>query len=298
MSFASEAREELCRSLPEKRCCQFAQCYGILMFCNTFSKSEIKIITESRAFAEYLPKLFRRTFGLEFDQFPSLQQPGKLTFVIDDPEKLYYIFEAYGQEHEALALHINFAVLENECCRQSFMKGAFLAGGSVTDPDKRYHLEMVTSHQKVGDEAYQLLLEMGFSPMDAQRTGSRILYFKRSDMIVDFLAAIGARVCAMKIIEAKVEKELRNGVNRRCNCDTANLGKAVDAAQQQLMAIRQLRSLGKFDALPRKLQDAAALREENPEATLSELAAMAQPPLSKPAMSHRMRKLIDLSTEG
>lgn len=248
--------------------------------------------------AELLPRLFRRTFGLDFDQFPSLQQPGKLTFIIDDPEKLDYIFSVYGQEHPALALHVNFAVLEDECCRQSFMRGAFLAGGSVTDPDKRYHLELVTSHQKVSDESYQLLLEMGFSPLDAQRSGSRILYFKRSDMIVDYLTAIGAPVCAMKIIEAKVEKELRNGVNRRCNCDTANLGKAVNAAQQQLQAIRQLRERGKLDTLPEKLRDAARLREENPEATLSELAAMAEPPLSKPAMSHRMRKLIELSTEG
>ena len=153
-----------------------------------------------------------------------------------------------------MALHVNFAVLEDECCRQSFMRGAFLAGGSVTDPDKRYHLELVTSHQKVSDESYQLLLEMGFSPLDAQRSGSRILYFKRSDMIVDYLTAIGAPVCAMKIIEAKVEKELRNGVNRRCNCDTANLGKAVNAAQQQLQAIRQLRERGKLDTLPEKLR--------------------------------------------
>ena len=298
MSFASEVREELCRILPEKCCCRFAECYGILLFCNTFAKNEIKIVTESRSFAELLPRLFRRTFGLDFDQFPSLQQPGKLTFIIDDPEKLDYIFSVYGQEHPALALHVNFAVLEDECCRQGFMRGAFLAGGSVTDPDKRYHLELVTSHQKVSDESYQLLLEMGFSPLDAQRSGSRILYFKRSDMIVDYLTAIGAPVCAMKIIEAKVEKELRNGVNRRCNCDTANLGKAVNAAQQQLQAIRQLRERGKLDTLPEKLRDAARLREENPEATLSELAAMAEPPLSKPAMSHRMRKLIELSTEG
>ena len=221
-----------------------------------------------------------------------------MTFVIDDPEKLEYIFAVYGQEHPTLALHVNFAVLEEECCRQSFMRGAFLAGGSVTDPDKRYHLELVTSHQKVSDETYQLLLEMGFSPLDAQRGGSRILYFKRSDTIVDFLTALGAPVCAMKIIEAKMEKELRNDVNRRCNCDTANLGKAVNAAQQQIAAIRQLRKSGKLDELPEKLKSAAILREENPEATLSELAAMADPPLSKPAMSHRMRKLIELSTEG
>ena len=95
MSFASEVREELCRVLPEKRCCRMAECYGILMYCNTFSKNEIKIITESRQFAELLPRLFRRAFGLDFDQFPSLEQPGKMTFVIDDPEKLEEIANSF-----------------------------------------------------------------------------------------------------------------------------------------------------------------------------------------------------------
>jgi hypothetical protein len=298
MSFASEVREELCRILPEHRCCRAAECYGILLYCNTFSKDEIKIVTENRSFAELLPRLFHRTFGLDFDQFPSLEQPGKMTFVIDDPDKLRFIFSVYGQEHESLALHVNFGILEEDCCRQSFMRGAFLAGGSVTDPDKRYHLELVTSHLKVSSETYTLLMELGFSPKDALRGGSSILYFKQSDMIVDFLTAIGAPVSAMKIIEAKMEKELRNGVNRRCNCDTANLGKAVDAAQQQLLAIRHLRASGKLDRLPEKLQQAATLREDNPEATLSELAELVEPPISKPAMSHRMRKLIELSEEG
>jgi hypothetical protein len=284
--------------VPEHRCCRAAECYGILLYCNTFSKDEIKIVTENRSFAELLPRLFHRTFGLDFDQFPSLEQPGKMTFIIDDPDKLRFIFSVYDQEHESLALHVNFGILEEDCCRQSFMRGAFLAGGSVTDPDKRYHLELVTSHLKVSSETYTLLMELGFSPKDTLRSGSSILYFKQSDMIVDFLTTIGAPVCAMKIIEAKMEKELRNGVNRRCNCDTANLGKAVDAAQQQLIAIRHLRASGKLENLPEKLRQAAFLREDNPEATLSELAGLVDPPISKPAMSHRMRKLIELSEEG
>lgn len=297
MSFASEVREELCRSFPEKQALQ-AECYGILLYCNTCSKGEIKIVTESRCFAERLPRLFFRAFGLEFDQFPSIEQPGKLSFVIDDPEKLEAVFSAYGLEHKSPSLHVNYGVLEGDHCRQSFLRGAFLAGGSVTDPDKRYHLELITSHYKVLDETYQLMLEMDFSPKALRRGGSSILYFKQSDMIVDFLTAIGAPVCAMKIIQAKMEKELRNGVNRRCNCDTANLGKAVNAAQQQLIAIRCLRETGRLESLPEKLRETARLREENPEATLSELAAMTSPALSKPAMSHRMKKLIELSEEG
>ncbi len=298
MSFASEVKEELCELHRERRCCQAAECYGILLFCNTFSKDEIRIITENRNFAELLPRLFWKTFGVEFDQFPSLQQPGKLNFIIDDPDKIDFIFSVYGLEPDSLSLHVNFGVLEDECCRQSFIRGAFLAGGSVTDPDKRYHLELVTSHFKVSGETEKLLMEMGFSPKETSRAGSSILYFKQSEMIVDFLTAMGATLNALKIIEAKMEKELRNEVNRRCNCDTANLGKAVNAAQQQLIAIRSLREQGRLDGLPEKLRQAAQLREENPEATLSELAGMTDPPISKPAMSHRMKKLMELSEEG
>lgn len=295
MSFAAEVREELCRTLPDRKCCRAAECYGILLYCNTFSKREIRIVTENRNFAERLPRLFWKTFGVEFDQYPSLEQPGKLSFVIDDPEKLRLIFSVYGQEHDALALHINFGVLEDTCCKQSFIRGAFLAGGSVTDPDKRYHLELVTSHRKVSDEARSLLQELDFDLMDANRGGASILYLKQSDRIVDFLTMIGAPLSAMKIIQAKMEKEVRNGVNRRVNCDTANLTKAVEAAQEQLSAIRRLRRDGAFDRLPRKLQEAALLREEHPEATLSELAAMVDPPISKPALSHRMKTIIERS---
>ena len=297
MSFASEVREELCRELPEKRCCRIAECYGILLYGNTFSKREIRIVTENQPFAQRLPRLFRKTFGVEFDQDPDLDQPGKYAFVIDRPEKLEMIFAAFGLEHEAVALHINLGVLENACDRQSFIRGAFLAGGSVTYPDKRYHLELVTSHLKVNDEARSILQELGFEPKDARKAGSSVLYFKQSDMIVDFLTMIGAPLQAMKIIQAKMEKSVRNGVNRRVNCDTANLSKAVDAAQEQLTAIRRLRETGEFDHLPEKLRQTAILREENPEATLSELAAMVEPPVSKPALSHRMRSIIERSRQ-
>jgi len=196
-----------------------------------------------------------------------------------------------------MALHVNFGVLEEACCRQSFFRGAFLAGGSVTDPDKRYHLELVTSHLKVSDEARSLLQELGFEPKDTHRAGSNVLYLKQSDAIVDFLTMIGSPLQAMKIIQAKMEKSVRNEVNRRVNCDTANLTKAVDAAQEQLSAIRRLREQGRFADLPEKLRQAALLREEHPEATLSELAAMALPPISKPAMSHRLRSIIEKSRQ-
>lgn len=294
MSFASSVKAEICKAQLPKKCCALAECYGVLLYCNTFSAEQIKIITESADFAARLPKLFRKAFGFGFDVTP--ESGGKKAFLVTDGEKIDYIFQCYGfHRKNCVTLHVNFGVLENTCCRNSFLRGAFLAGGSVTDPAKRYHLEFATGHIKAGAETMALMQDMGLSPKQTERGGSCILYWKQSDLIADFLTFLGAPVCAMKVMEAKVEKDLRNGVNRRVNCDTANLTKAVDAAQEQLAAIRRLEAEGIMDGLPDKLRQTARLRKDNPEATLTELAQLSTPPMSKSAMNHRMRKLLELS---
>lgn len=297
LSFSAGAKAELCKDIPSRDCCAAAEMFGILLYCNTFSNETVRIVTESRDFARMLPKLLRKAFGMEFDEFPSMAAPGKLVFQIDDPDKLNYLMEAYGFDPEkTLALHVNLSVLEEECCRTAFLRGAFLAGGSVTDPGKGYHLEMATAHQAVARETFSLLGEtMGFDPKLAQRSGSRVLYLKNSDLISDYLTYIGAPVSAMGIMEAKLEKELKNRVNRRCNCDDANTSKVVDAAQKQLAAIKRLRETGVLDNLPPKLKQAAEARELNPEASLSELAAMMLPPITKPAMNNRLKNLMALA---
>ena len=139
---------------------------------------------------------------------------------------------------------------------------------------------------------------MSFYPKTAQRSGGQVLYFKQSDLISDLLTFLGAPIASMGIIEAKLEKELNNKVNRRCNCDDANTSKVVEAAQEQLAAIRKLREQGRLEHLPVKLLQAAIAREENPEASLTELAAMMDPPITKPAMNHRLKKLVAMSQEA
>ena len=299
MSFAASAKAEVCRSVPTKKCCALAQCFGVLLFCNSFSADGIRIITESREFGYILPKLFMKAFDLEFDSFPSLESPGKLVFQIDDPEKLDVILSAYGFDRGTIALHVNLPVLENDCCRTSFLRGAFLAGGSVTDPEKGYHFEIATTHHSVARQTYALMEEMlGFYPKMATRGGGQVLYFKQSDLISDCLTYLGAPLAAMGIMEAKLEKELNNKVNRRCNCDDANTSKVVEAAQEQLASIRLLRDLGLLENLPQKLQAAAKAREENPESSLTELASMMEPPISKPAMNSRLKKLMMIAKEA
>ena len=296
MSFSSNVKVELCKDSLSKKSCAVAEGYGVLLYCNTFSSSEIRIITESRDFAARLPRLFKKAFGITFDQEPAAQDRGKLQFAISSEDKIAKIFETLQMDLKAsLTLHVNFGMLEEEAECMAYLRGAFLAGGSVTDPAKRYHLEMTTSHYKVSRETCALLIECGFSPKELSRGGNNILYFKQSDYIEDFLTAIGAQVSAMGVMEAKVEKDLRNGVNRRVNCETANLTKVVDASMGQMAAIRALEEAGELDKLPGKLRETALLRRENPEATLQELAAMLNPPITKSAINHRMRKLLELA---
>ena len=295
MTFGGEVKNELCRAGLSRKCCAQAEAYGVLLYCNTFCGSEIRIVTEHEAFAQRLPALFRKAFRLSFDRLP--EGEGKRVFSIQAPDKLRLIHQTYGVDPEALALHINFAALEESCCRAAFFRGAFLSGGSVTDPRKGYHLELATSHRSVSREMLALMREMELEPKAAQRKGNAVIYFKQSDRIEDFLTSIGAPLSAMEIMNAKLEKDLRGSVNRRVNCDAANLDKAVEAAMAQMEAIRRMEESGKLALLPDKLREAAALRLAHPEDTLSQLAEQCDPPITKSALNHRLRKLVELGKE-
>lgn len=300
ITFAASAKAEMCRNIPQKHCCALAECFGILLFCNSFRADGIRIVTECRDFAMNLPKLFKKAFSITFDHVPAEDAPGKLVFLINDAAKLSTIMNAYGMDPSStVSLHINLPYLESDCCKNAFLRGAFLAGGSVTDPTKAYHLEITTCHQSVARECLALMEEvLFFYPKTATRGGGQVLYIKNSEQISDLLTYLGAPVAAMGIMEARLEKELNNKVNRRCNCDDANTSKVVEAAQEQLSAIRVLRDIGRFEALPGKLKQAAIAREENPEASLTELAELMEPAISKPAMNHRLKKLLEFAKEA
>ena len=219
-------------------------------------------------------------------------------FRITAPDKVAVLWEQCAFDPAGPAHHINFGALEEEHCRLAFLRGAFLAGGSVTDPQKGYHLELATTHLRVSRELNTLLLELGYAPKETTRKANYITYFKQSEAIEDLLTAIGAPIAAMTLMNTKAEKFLRNGVNRRVNCEAANVAKTVDAALEQRRAIQILRKSGALDELTPKLQEAAQLREAHPELSLSQLAALCDPPVTKSSLSHRLRKLIQLSQKG
>ena len=292
-SFAGKVKNELCRVPVQRLCCARAEAYGVLLYGNTFSPTEVRLITESADFAARLPRLFQRAFGLKFDRLPE-EERGKLIFGITDRSKLDRIINQLGYDpRQNLVLHVNFGLLEDECCRTAFLRGAFLAGGSVTDPEKRYHLELDTGHARASGEVATLLTEMGFLPHSVRRGGSSVIYFKQSEHIEDLLTTIGAPAAAMDIMTAKVDKEIRNGANRAMNCDMANVNKTIDAALEQKNAIQRLQENGRLERLPEKLRQTALLRLQYPEMSLSQLAEKCDPPVTKSCMNHRMRKLLE-----
>ena len=296
MSFSSDTKAELCQARIEKKCCAVAESYGVLLYCNTFSPREIRIITASNDFALRLPKLFKKAFNISFDVLPPEKPSAKHSFLINDPAKIRTVFETFGLEpDDHISHHLNFGVIEEDCCRTSFVRGAFLAGGSVTDPEKRYHLELATPHHSVSRESYSLLLDLGFSPREASRAGNSLLYFKQADAMADFFITIGASTTAMDIMTAKVEKEMRNTITRQTNCDTANIDKTIAAAQAQMDAIRAIAHEYGLDSLPEPLKDAALLRITNPEASLADLATLSYPPVTKSCLSHRFKKIMSIA---
>ena len=266
MSFSGDVKTELCRASLDRPCC-----------------------------ASRLPLLLDRAFGLQFDRLPG-DGERKYVFHLADKGKIHRIIDAFGfDSRQSPVLHINFGLLEEECCRAAFLRGAFLAGGSVTEPAKGYHLELATSHAQASRELLALLTDMGRQPRHALRNSSQVIYFKNSEQIEELLTLMGAPVSAMELMNAKAEKELRNGVNRRVNCEAANLDKAVDAAQEQLEAIRRLYELDRVEGLNAALKETIVLRETYPELTLSQLAEEFEPPITKSCLNHRMRKLMELS---
>lgn len=294
-SFSALVKDQLSRIPIEKKCDARAEAYGLLLFAAVFTPDRIRFVTEQPALLHRLPYVFKTAFSLNFE-VSHAASGAKTGLTVSDPEAVRRIFNAFGLDADrAPFTGMNRAVLEEECCRTAFLRGVFLGGGSVADPMKRYHLEIVTSRYNLSRELISFLQEMELEPKCTLRRSNYVLYFKYSELIENFLTRIGSPMYAMKIMSAKVEKDVRNQINRKVNCETANITKTVNAAYVQCRAIAKLREAGAFDALPDVLRETAVLREDNPDLPLSQLAALFDPPLNRTTLNYRLNRLIELS---
>lgn len=289
-SFSQQVKTELC-ALPLKRsCCIASELYGSLLLCNTFSSREIRIITVSAPFAGRFCELMRLSgYGS-----PNVVRgsTGKHSIVVTEKNVLECIFEAYGYDPvRQISLHLNGWVIERECCRQAFLRGAFLAGGFLVDPEKQYRLEIITPHEALGRELSALLVDMDLPPKMTKRQGCNVIYYKESSNIEDFLTHTGAYSSVLHLMEAKLMKDVRNTINRRVNCETSNLYKTVESGQSQIENINYLISRGVFDDLSDELRETARLRLDNPDLSLSELTLLVEQRISRSGLNRRLQKI-------
>ena len=298
VSFSGSAKAEICRSLPQKRCCALAQCFGVLLFCNSFTSTSVRIITECHEFSASLPMLFKKAFGITFDVMPEKDAIGKLAFQIHNPDKIATIMHSCGFDPaDTLSLHLNLAVLEDDCCKAAFLKGAFLAGGSVTDPEKGYHLELVTGNERKAFQIQTMIREFELDAKIIRLKKYFVVYLKEGSNIVDFLNICEAHVSLMQFENERIVKEMRNSINRRVNCETANISKTVNAATKQIADIEKIRDRYGFANLPENLKEMAEVRMEHPDTSLKELGQYLNPPVGKSGVNHRLRKLSEIAEQ-
>ena len=294
MSFSSEIKNELCALDNIRPCCYHAQVYGLVLFAH-FSNLNLSITTEHRSIYELYCDSLRRYVGIE----PETDESGirKLTaYVVNETDKKK-IFDKFGHTGNEASLRINYANLANECCVSSFLRGVFLACGSVSDPNRTYHLEFVVPYKKLCNDLIKIIGELDLEPKYIQRKGNHIVYFKDSESIEDFLAYIGAQNSSLYIMNVKIEKDIKNKVNRKLNFEYHNLDKTLSASKKQIEAIKYIKGGAGFGVLPENLKEIALLRLENPDDSLTDLAEMCDGRISKSGIKHRLDKIIQIADD-
>lgn len=301
MSFSSDTKNELCRVEPQQ-CCRKAECYGLLLCGRNFSDAGVSLVTENRAVARRAARFTAETTGAVMDVSSSVlhkkSSAHSYTVGAAGAGEARKVLAFLGHTGKEISLRINLGNLENECCHSSFLRGAFLACGTVSDPGADYHLEFAVPYMNLAKDLTGLIrdiLELDLQPRLARRRGSFVVYLKGGEKVADFLAWLGAPVAAMKMIQVRMLKELRNNVNRQTNFETANIGKAAAAAAQEVLAIEKIRRVSGIRALPEELRELADLRCRNPELSLRELGQRLSPPLSRSGVHHRMKRILEFS---
>ena len=293
MSFSSIVKEELSKKISGARHCQIAELAAIYSFCGSFVQKNKEnsyiffnfenVLVANKCFT-LMKKAFTIYSGCDFVNQIAYDEKS-LTISVNDKELCEKIQDALE----------SFSVTERTCCRRAYLRGAYLCGGSTTDPGKSYHLEIVCKNKKSADKIIELFETFDVDAKLVERGRYYIVYIKDSNKIVLALNVFEAPVALMEYENTIIMKEMRNSINRQNNCDVANLNKTVSAAQSVISDIKQLMGTAEYENLPDNIKEVAMLRVEYPDASLKELGDMLTPPLGKSGVNHRLRKLSEMA---
>jgi len=309
MSFSSDVKEELSRQLSSARHCQIAEIAAIVSMCGNILISEddryaVKIQTENVDVVRKCFTLFEKGFKIDTEiairKNQYLKKTNSYSITIPSHEeavrvlKAVKLLDANMQMDENVPL-VNNLVIQQNCCRRAFIRGCFLAAGSISDPEKFYHLEIVCISEERAWRLREIIGSLGVEAKIVSRKKYFVVYIKEGSQIVDMLALMEANVSLMNLENIRILKEMRNNVNRKVNCETANINKTVSASVKQIEDIKYIQKKTGLSDLATGLKEIAVLRLEYPEATLKELGMMLSPPVGKSGVNHRLRKLSNIA---
>ena len=310
MSFSSRTKGELARVYSQDRCCQMAELAALVRMCGTLrliggkQKLNIKLVTENPAIARKLFKLFKTLFNINIEVMarknPRLGKRNYCLMTVTDEMGSNNILKRTGiLKKRANFYDISYEVptelLEKRCCRRSYLRGAFLGGGSISDPEKTYHLEFVSHSLTHSESLKNLINSFGLKSKIIERKENYVIYLKEGDQIADLLNIMGAHSALLNLENIRIYKQMRNDVNRIVNCETANLDKTVNASIKQIENIKYIEDTVGLGRLPSNLKEIAQLRLENRDASLRELGRMLTPPIGKSGVNHRLRRIGEIA---
>lgn len=296
MSFSSRVKNELVKIEHESTCCKKSLLYGMALFSKSFSYREIIFQSKNKETAELFVSLLAQLCKIQ----PRIttSPKGKIfTVTIKKDASTSRIMAFLGHSRTETSLRINFSNFECPECQKAFIKGAFLACGAISSPEKDYHLEFSVPFMNLSRSLMTALMELELNPKLTNRKGYNIIYFKDSEEIEDCLYLIGASKSMFDMMNIKIVKEIRNSANRKANCETANIEKTVAAASPQIAAILKIQEKKGLDSLTEPLRQMAEIRLENPDSSLGELAEMFEPPISRSGANHRLNRLVKIAED-
>lgn len=288
-----QVKNELVKTEYERACCKRALLYGMCIFGKSFSAESISLQTENEAVADLFKNLAQELFniGVQVVRSPHGRNYTASVFNKADAQKL---FKSFGHDGVG-SLRIDHTNFRCDVCQNAFVAGAFLACGTVSDPNKDYHLEFTIPYLNLSKSLFTLLQEMELNPKYTNRKGYNVVYFKGSESIENCLYLMGASDAMFEMMHIKIVKDFRNKANRQANCETANINKMVNAVAVQIQAIEKIWDLKGKNYLNENLQSAAQLRYDNPDSSLAELAEMCDPPISRSGLNHRLKRIVDIA---
>ncbi|MDR5659378.1 DNA-binding protein WhiA [Serpentinicella sp. ANB-PHB4] len=311
MSFSSKTKSELARNFSERKCCQIAELAAFVRMSGTLQlvglkKFNVIISTENPSVARKVFKLFKLLFDINTEVMIrknlKLNKNNYYLMGITHQMNSWDILKQLGilqdqNDNFDITYEIPEVLVKKRCCKRAYLRGAFMSGGSISDPEKTYHLEFVTNNQEHSEDLKDLINLFDLSAKIVERKGNLVVYLKEGDQIVDLLNIVGAHQALLELENIRIYKQMRNDVNRIVNCETANLSKTVNASMRQIENIKYIIARVGLNGIPENLRELAQKRLNYHDASLKELGQMLNPSIGKSGVNHRLRKLDELANK-